>query len=228
MAKITPGIGFSSAAGSVAGVTYTRSGSGLVMRDRKLRAFARGSIAMTTRRRFSAVTQMWRDLTDAQRANWHRWAESLPTEDSSLHGAANSGFTCFVNANLNQLEFGQAILTNPGGLQVRPRVTLIPTTIDLATAQLSFSFTRTTAGSGTNAVYMTRPLSPGIYNPAGQSFHLIRMPATNTVLNYIGNYTTAWFQLTTEHIGQVIFIKALVKGTDGLKSPAQLIRLVLT
>lgn len=228
MAKITPGIGFSSATGSVAGVTYTPGRSGLVMRNRLVTPQVRRQTSQLKKSQFAAVAQLWRELTVDQRQAWDRFAQSVSSEGGSAELGGGDPRLIFQTANMNRLEIGQALLLTPGVLQVHPRVTLVPILVDLATSHLDFSFTRTTAGSGTNVVYATRPLSPGQYQARGRVFRFIRSPATTTTLNYIGNYTTSWFQLTTAHIGQVVFFRSLVIGIDGLKSQDNLIRIVLT
>lgn len=227
MAKITPGVGFSSASGSVAGVTYTSGRSGLVMRNRLVTPQLQRAPSQLKRAQFAAVAQSWRELSAADRLAWKRFAESIVAGGDDHQLGGGDPRLVFQQCNMNRLELGSAMLTTPAVLQVHPRVTLVPTLISVLVGSFNFSFTRTAAGSGTNMVYATRPLSPGQYHHRGRVFRFLRSPATNTDLNYFGNYSSAWSASLTSYAGRVVYMRSLVIGTDGLKSQDNIIRVVL-
>lgn len=115
MALVKLGATITGISGTIGGITFTRSRAGTVAKS-----WGRPSNPMTpwqqaTRQNTSNWPQMWRDLSDSQRADWQALADDPPETDYDPFGTVRylSGYNWFVRLNGRKLFTYQAPVEDP-------------------------------------------------------------------------------------------------------------------
>lgn len=219
MAKITPGIGFSSASGSVAGTTYARTRAGLTLRTVGRRREPSSQLAQLRAARFAKWTAAWRELTPAGRASWNAIAPDLAAHPGYVN-PSSSGFHLFVSCNLNLLEISAGPQLAPPPLTAMPRINLTAAQIQLAAIPRTMNVMvgNSNPVNGTRVLAATRPLPASIANANSQTFRIIRTGMGPGTLNEIAFWETAWWPLFDELQGCYIWFRAWVISAGGLRS----------
>lgn len=208
MAKITPGVGFSEASGSVAGVTYLRTNTGLQMRNRIMTPQRGGAYQQSRKAAFTAITSSWRSLTEAQRKVW------LRSEENGV-----SGFQLYVKRNLLLLAIGQTAVTAPGSLLAIPAPTLTSAGTSISSSQLFIAFGGTLPSGGYRALWATWARSAGTRFNRGIPERFLMTIGSAGSSNRWGTYANTWTTPTADVVGLVITLTAQFVGPQGQPGP---------
>jgi hypothetical protein len=218
MAKLLPGIGWSSASGSVAGVTYTRGRSGQVMRARIMTPDRQTTHQIRRRSYLQLAAQSWRELTEEDRRSGSAAAEAWPHDDLEGQAWPSSGPTLYTKLQLERLEAGLGLSTRPPNIQRLLRQTIDFGTVDVGAGQLNVRRLPATATMAVRITYATLPFSAGISNWKGLAFRPIRSSTATAMQNLYADYTTAYFPLTAEHVGMQLAWRTMAWSSSGYYS----------
>lgn len=105
----------SDASGSVGGATFSKNKGGLYIRARIKGSQPNSQKQIQVRTNMTAVTQAWRELTDAQRLAWRDAAQSATYQSSLGQTKTLTGQNLFVklNASAKAAEASAAIIETP-------------------------------------------------------------------------------------------------------------------
>jgi hypothetical protein len=106
MAKIKLGGLAQDARGSLNGTTFSRNRSGAYARAKASPVQPRTVRQLAQRAIFSAVSQEWRNLADAERASWEAWATTHPVTDVFGDAQILSGNAAYLLVNANRQTLG--------------------------------------------------------------------------------------------------------------------------
>jgi hypothetical protein len=226
MAKILSGVGFASASGSVAGVTYTRSGAGQVLRNRIMTPQRSSAAGRRARSAFGSIAKSWRLLSDAQRLKWHVAAQNTPQLLDGTGSEDLDGFRYYVAVNQLLLAANQARvqLPPPPGRRLLPILTV--GSINIATQQLVFTVSDAFLLSSVNYLRISKPLSPGRSSFSGVSLRRTAVYVGNTAQNQWANYSAQVVELTAADVGRLVVVEAVRVVADG--RPAGPVRKIVT
>jgi hypothetical protein len=189
--KVRPGIGYATAAGSVAGLTALPTRNGLVLRNRILTPQRQTTNVEGVRRSFAAMTALWKTLTDEQRRRWNERAPEPLT-----------GFNWFVKTNL-RLSYSllSAVLVPPPEESgIIPSLSVGP--INVATSSIPYTI---------NANWITNTLmvitATNLWNSSksvftGCAHRRVSTQAVTLTGNWWTAYSNAWRTPTTSDIGK--------------------------
>lgn len=141
--------------GSLQGITSSRNRYGQYKRSRSIPVNPNSGDQGTVRARFGDNSQLWRSLTDAQRAGWEALGLQIQRTDSLGQTYTLNGQGAFIMLNNNLLAVGDAgitaapALTTPAGL--------LTATITTAGGTLSVAYTATPLAAGTRLLMYASP-----------------------------------------------------------------------
>lgn len=206
MAKLTPGIGFGQASGSVGGVTYTPGRNGLVMRNRVLTTRPRTTSNTARKGQFADLARQWGALTDEQREAWTLYAAQLPPADPRFGAGPPTAFNAFIGYNMKLRYASQAFRTEPPPLGRVGIPTLTSWTIDIATSTLSVARGAGSTTTVARVLSMSQPLRPGRSNYKGVTTRRLTANNTGAAANQWSNYGLAWFTLSSAYSGMEVVV----------------------
>lgn len=218
MAKLTPGVGFSSASGKLAGLVYSQGPTGQVLRAAQHARTSRSAQSFTHRQQFLGIVSSWRALTDAQQHQWDSFA--LEVEQSAMASAnpfAN-GFQAYVRCNLNLLETGNTPLSSPGPITRTALITWLAGSMTLSSNSLMIGFSKSFGDSAQNVLYATSPIPQGVRNYQSRSFRKLVNNSGGSVTNRFSVYNAFWFWPNSSLAGQYIVIRLRLTTLAGLRS----------
>ncbi|MBA7661150.1 hypothetical protein ES703_69163 [subsurface metagenome] len=134
MAKVLNPLFSEDAKGSVAGLTFTHTSVGNVVKRKSKPVKRSEPYKQSNRARVGYLSRKWGDLTDGQRTSWKAWAQDHPQPDGFGGTFIMSGINAFVKLNFNAMRLGL-----PADMQVLPPVDECP-------ASLASLFSGTGAG----------------------------------------------------------------------------------
>jgi len=107
---------YTSASGSVGGLTYARNRFGAYTRGRAVPVNPNSTRQQTARAFLAEFATAWASLTDAQRASWEAWAAIVTKTNKLGDQIFLTGFNWFVAINSQRAQAGiTATLTVPSG-----------------------------------------------------------------------------------------------------------------
>lgn len=151
--------------GKLNGTVFSRNKGGHYMRSKSKPTNPRTPAQMAVRASFGAISQLWRGLTEAQRAAWQAAAADFPYQNKLGDSKELSGFALHQKLNRNLQLVGSSALSTPPA----PAIVPAPTNFSVS-ASLAAEFTATAAFSAETLpesyvlVSATPPLSAGVSN----------------------------------------------------------------
>lgn len=133
--------------GSVAGVTSSRNRFGQYRRTRAIPVNPATAAQLVQRGRLSANAAAWRALTSAQRAGWNDMAQSLTFVDALGSSYSPTGFNAFVSVNNNNLDAGNAVVSDAPSIVTPVALTLGAITLTAAAFSIAYTATPLPAGA---------------------------------------------------------------------------------
>lgn len=224
MAKLTPGIGFGEARGSIGDVTYCRSSQGFTFRSRSPGPARRTRQAMNQSSRLGRAAAAWRDLTQSQRDQWEAAALGR-----SLAGypKCETGFTLFLAVAVESLNVALALPTVPV-LTPPPSFINAPTFTQQATnAIFGITYSRTAGPSARVVIRATAPTPPQLSATRYPTKRFVQaFTASSGATNFSG-YSTAWFPVLAPFSGYAVDFYSRIILPGGGRSPLEHFRLIL-
>lgn len=172
MAKVKFGALVQDARGKLAGNVFSRNRYGSYTRAKTSPVQPGTARQLAQRAIFTTCAQGWRDLTDAQRAQWHTWAANHPVTDVFGDSQIVQGNSCYSWVNANRLTLGLAVTpTPPADVQadLGPPVTSV--TVDGIAGTITVTLAAVADAADLYQVWSTRGLSTGT-TFAGQELRL--------------------------------------------------------
>lgn len=161
MAKFTAGVGFGQASGSVAGSTYSRNRYGTYIRNKAVPTNPMTTRQQAIRAAFGNLSQQWRGLTSAQRAEYRTQAATITFTDSLGQSYSPSGFGLFMSVNQVRIALGLTVATTPPAQQTQAVITALSATAVGSTGVVTVTFAPAIAASSYYELAATAPMSAG-------------------------------------------------------------------
>lgn len=212
MAKIDFGDLITQMRGSSGGSTYSQNMYGPYRKNRVSGLNPDTAAQSVVRARFAAITQAWRELTDAQRAEWYAHTSAFPFYDSLGRQRFYTAPALFVKLNISvqAADPAQAIFETPPQPTevIAPRLETLTAWIS-EEALVAFDAVISAALTTHNRliIYATQGLSAGITRPRLTLFRQIYVAtdSDSTTISLTDSYTAIW---GTPLIGEKVFIRA--------------------
>jgi len=159
--KYAPSILLGRLSRSAGSTTAGHNRYGAYLRNRVIPTNPVTEAQTAVRDQFSNVTQAWRELTEAQRAQWNAFGPEIVRTDSLGETYTLNGQTAFMYVNRNRITCGQAILEDAPA--VDPPDALLTATATLTdTPTMSLAYTTTPLGTNDKLlIFATRGVSQG-------------------------------------------------------------------
>ena len=141
--------------GSQAGTTASRNRFGQYLRTRASPVQPRTVAQLNQRARMSTNAAAWRTLTDAQRAGWLSLGLSITRTDSLGQTYDLNGFLAYCSVNNNNLDAGNAAVTDAPSITTPPDIATA--TITLTAAAFSIAYTATPLAAGVRLFTFVSP-----------------------------------------------------------------------
>jgi len=140
MAKIQLGNMAQNVSGSIGGTTFGRNKGGAYARQKSSPVQPRTERQLEVRANLSVVSQAWRNLTAALRADWETWALNHPVLDVFGQSLKLSGMSAFCKIAADCLNIGldQPTAPPPDPTEVIPAPISAVATADDQTAVVTF------------------------------------------------------------------------------------------
>lgn len=159
MARIKYSALVESITGSIQGTTFQRNAYGFTVKGKPNMVNPNTSRQNGRKRTFSAATQAWRDLSDANRSAWEAYANAFPIPSRKNPDAYLSGLAAFTRWTAVQYQINSSPLANPSGAQGTAVVDQIELILS-GGALFAGIPTIVTNGPWNMFLYLSRPLSP--------------------------------------------------------------------
>lgn len=151
--------------GKLNGTVFSRNKGGHYMRSKSKPTNPRTAPQMAVRAAFGAISQLWRGLTEAQRAAWQAAAADFPYQNKLGDSKELSGFALHQKLNRNLQLIGQSALSTPPAPEAVPAPTAFNVNASLeAEFKATAAFSAETSPESYVLVFATPPLSPGVSN----------------------------------------------------------------
>ncbi len=98
---------------SVGTGTYSSNKAGLYLRERVTPSNPKTSFQIAARARVTAISQAWRNITNAQRLAWEVFSENLTLTNVFGKEFIPSGSNSFMKINVNRLILNKPLLSSP-------------------------------------------------------------------------------------------------------------------
>ena len=219
MAKLTPGVGFSSASGKLGGITFAAGPGGQILRANGHTVRHSSALSISKRQQFLGVASAWRSLTNAQRILWDDFANEIQSSSATSTGQKLTGYLMFCRCNLSLLDAGQSQLTVPGLILKPATISWLTGALSVSGNTLSATFSKSTNDLGVNTLYATSPIPQGVRNYQSRSFRRIATGASGGTANRFSQYTTQWSWPNSSLVGQYIVIRVVDVMATGLRQP---------
>lgn len=159
--KYAPSILLGRLSRSAGSTTAGHNRYGAYLRNRVIPTNPVTEAQTAVRDQFSNITQAWRELTEAQRAQWNAFGPEIVRTDSLGETYTLNGQTAFMYVNRNRITTGQAILEDAPDVDPPDAIlTATPTLTDTPT--MSIAYTATPLGTNDKLlIFATRGVSQG-------------------------------------------------------------------
>ncbi len=171
---------FTDLRGSVGDTTYSRGRNGLYARKKTVPTQPRSTAQRQVHARFTAITQGYRALSDAQQAAWRALGAQMSRTDSLGIAYTLTGGQAYASVNGLLGTLGTAPVSDAPAEAATapplPAVTLTANRSGTPTGALAMPLTAATAYNGVNVqVYATPPLSAGVHFISDGIYRLIEV-----------------------------------------------------
>lgn len=208
------------------GSVLSKNRYGSYMRNKVTPVNPQTSFQTDQRANLSALSSIWRSLTQAQRDAWTALAQSSPRTDIFGDPKILAGNALFVSFNLNLLKAGEASLTDAPSLVAVPVVTGSGLTMELTASVLTtgeVTVSPATVPAGFSLiVYATPGVSPGVSFVKNKYRYLGIYAPTTGVVNFTADYIS---RFGNPSVGSKVFVRLALVSTDsgqlGLPSEVQ-------
>lgn len=200
------------ASGSVGGLTYTRTGSGMVLRAKSMPVNPNTDNQQAIRSNFSTLTQMWMyDLDETERQSWIEYASNVSRKNKLGDTIFITGQNWFIRNNVVRLQCGLPLTRqiNLAVFNVGPppsKVTAVQDPGDDALT-LNWTLSPTPTPVANVAMYLSRPHSSTVNFFKGP-YLFDRVVASNTTTGQFASGRN-WYT------GQRIFVRLRALYADG-------------
>lgn len=161
--KYTPGPMIGAASGSQGGTTWSRNAYGAYTRTRAVPVTSQTEFAINARGYFTAASQSWRALSDAQRLAWKAWANGNPIIDNLGQSQALAGNAAYVMLNARILAKGDTEISDPPVAVAPPGLTALGGSFDIGIGSIELTFAADPVPADTTyEVWAAVVSSPGI------------------------------------------------------------------
>jgi hypothetical protein len=225
VAKLTPGIGWSEARGSVGSVTYCRSSAGMTFRRRSNGPSRQTARSLLQASRLSSESARWRELTEDQRRQWSAAAEAdaVPGYKSGLSGHA---LFCAVNVSLR--DANQARVLVPSVTRVGEFLALETPIQSGTTSSFRLQWTRTLAAGQFGVIRATSPAPPYLSETRNPTYRFLGAISQSPLDLTVGLWGTAWWSGLAAYSGQAITWEFRVLTNTGARGPVYRRTTILT
>lgn len=210
------------ASGSVGGVTFTRTNSGMVIRGRSMPINPRSELQQVVRNSVGQLATRWVEvLTEEQRELWTAYAKNVLVKNKLGDSIALAGNAMYIRCNVPRLQAGLIVVDDaPTAFSTGDALSKPELYQDEATPfAVEFNWEATSTSPGRVLVYVSAPQNasknffkgPFRYN----SKALLSAGSVNPVPN------PQWVK------GQRLFVRARVSYDDGRLSPETNVSYVL-
>jgi hypothetical protein len=223
--KITPGIGFSEASGSVAGVTYKRSKGGLTMAIKSPGPAGQSSANRIQRTTTATAAIAWRGLGEDRRRQWNAAAKARMVAG---YPEIDNGFHLFVAVTNRRRDLGLGIQVTPSADAPGTLNSLNFVSLVAATGLLTYNATWFNSPSTRLLIWATSTFPASWANAKHRPHRLIGFSINSPTVTTTGIWRTAWFTPTNAQRGMAVEFWARVVHIEGAQGPLQVRRLILT
>lgn len=161
------------------------------------------SYQLVARGRLAANSAAWRALTSAQRAGWNDMAGSMTGTDSLGQSITFTGFTAFVSVNNNNLDAGNAVVSDAPSIVTPSALTLGAITLTAAAFTIAYTVTPLPAGSRC-FTYVSPQLSAG--RAFNADFRLLQVSAA-AAASPVNAYAAYVARFGVPVVGNRVFIR---------------------
>lgn len=159
--------------GSVNGVTYARNRYGLYVRSKASPVQPRTPAQTERRAQLTVLSQRWRTLSEANRAEWRAFADDLTRSDTLGLTYRLSGLQAYLQFNLWRALLMLAPQDNPPPQLAAPSpITISDVRFDADDELIEVAFTPTPY-AGAIAIWATAPFSRGIHFVAPSRYRIV-------------------------------------------------------
>jgi hypothetical protein len=162
MAKVKYGGLAQDVRGSLNGNVHSRNSSGNYVRAKTSPVQVNSDRQLAQRAIFTANSQAWRALTDAQRAQWNTYAANHPITDIFGDSVVLSGIAAFGRINNTLVTLGLAAVLIPPPDPTAPPPTVTGVAIAGAPGTATATFDVDPDADDLYEVWCTRGVSPGV------------------------------------------------------------------
>lgn len=202
------------ASGSYQGKTASRNRFGQYIRTRAIPVNPSSPEQLVQRARMATNAAGWRGLTDLERAGWEALGQQIQRTDSLGSTYTMNGFMAYCSVNNNNLDAGEAIVSDAPALVTPPAI--LTATVTLTSAAFSIAYTATPLALGVRLFSFISPQqSPGRTFNADYRLIAVSAAAAASPADVFSAYEA---RLGTPVTGNRIFI-SLQTYALGFKSP---------
>lgn len=154
-----------SISGKIQGSVFAHNKGGAYIRGRGLVTNPQTAPQMNQRASFGGISQLWRGLTDAQRASWNQSTDDYPYQNRLGDLKTLSGFGLHQKLNLNLKLIGE----DPISVPLSPVALPFPTdgeasTLTTASIVVQGDLDGNELAEANGVLFATEPMSPGVKN----------------------------------------------------------------
>ena len=221
MAKILYGGGVSNMSGSQGGTVHSHNQFGSYTRSRVVPVNPQSADQTLARSRLSYCAQIWRNLSDAVRADWAALGAQIVRSDPLGQTYTLKGFNAFCLINIHNLANGVAVLSAAPVLDEAPVVTPGVVTLD-DTPDFKVAYTAVGGAAGNSfEIWASAPVSQGksYINPS--QLKKVGKYAGNVAspINVAVAYEAAVGEVIASGLGERVFIEFRPFSENGVPGP---------
>lgn len=132
--------------GSLAGTTSSRNRNGQYRRTRATPVNPNSTAQITARARLATNAAAWKSLTATQREGWQTLGAYFTRTDSLGQVYNMTGFQAYISVNNNQLNAGNAVLSDAPFYDIPNAIDTVTPTITAASYSVAYTVTPLLAG----------------------------------------------------------------------------------
>jgi len=205
--------------GKIGGHVASRNRAGAYFRTKVTPVNPNTSYQAGSRSRFSARSQAWRGLTEAQRAAWNAAVQDYSKTDIFGDNQIPSGFNLYQKLNNNLVNIGESALTNPPLPQDIINFTSLSVTSEVAVGSVTVTFAAAIAVTEKVKLFATPAVSPGISFVKSEFRQIAVLDSTDTSpYAALADWESRFGELT--QTGSKIFVKlvpvSVASGQEGI------------
>lgn len=218
--KYAPGLMVGQLSGKAGSTVASHNRFGSYFRTRNIPVNPNTESQQDARNNLAAISQAWRDLTDAQRAAWNAEGPTVTSYDSLGVAYNPTGQQLFVGLNRNTYIYSGAlsITTDPPPINPVTALATASTMVSSGPTLISIAYTATPLAAGTKIVLEATPcLSPGITFVKRSWYRQILVSAAAAASPLVASsaYVAKFGEVVA---GKRIFFRAYVLSSAGERS----------